>query len=261
MIKKDKFFRADKQDKDDRLILARAEDNLFSARKNFCVKTLGFLNPHQRAYLLNNLEIGTDTEVIYDGGYDDAERVLIVAVPEISFYDRDEFISVVKITGRDMETLNHRDYLGSLMGLGITRENIGDIITSDDGASVFVKPEIASYIDSNLEKIGRHGVKTVICPCSEADIAPPAFKDINGTVSSLRLDAVLSFALGISRKSASDLINSELVMVNFRQASSQTLNLEENDLISARGYGRFRVKSIGTLTRKGRISITVSKFL
>ena len=169
-------------------------------------------------------------------------------------------LSVIHISGRNLEKLTHRDYLGSLMGLGITRENIGDILVEPSGAFIFVKREIADYIINNLEKIGRCGVKTIVCGCDEADIPKPKLREVNSTVSSLRIDAVLSAAAGISRGRAAEMIVQVLVSLNWEEINSTSKQVDEGDLISVRGIGRMRLERVGSLTRKGRIGITIVRF-
>lgn len=247
-------------DKEDKLILSRAEDALRIAERSYSVRCVGFLNPHQRSLILKNILPGVDIRASFEGGYEDAERTVYVCRPEYIEADLSEIIKVIKISGRDVGALNHRDYLGSLMGLGITRENIGDILVSESGAFVFVRNDIADYIINNLDKIGRHGVKTELCECTEADIPEPKTKEIKGTVSSLRLDAVLSLAAGISRARAAEMISQELVSLNWETANSASQKVSEGDLISARGFGRVRLAEVGGITRKGRTGITVLKY-
>lgn len=251
---------AGKTDKEDKLILSRAEDAIGQAERNYIIKSMGFLNPHERSLISKNILPPPDITISFEGGYNDAERAMLVCYPEFLVPDKDEILSVIKITGRDLGTLTHRDYLGSIMGLGITRENIGDILVSQDGAFVFVRCEIADYIMNNLEKIGRRGIKTELCRCSDADIPEPKFKEINGTVSSLRLDAVVALAAGISRSKAAELIGQELISVNFETVTSVSAQVSEGDLISARGFGRTRLNRIGNITRKGRISVTLLRY-
>lgn len=247
-------------EKEDRLILSRAEDAVSLADRNYSVKTVGFLNPAQRSLIIKNVYPMPDMTVEFDGGYPDAERTFFVCRPIYAEYSPDDIMAVVRITGRDLEKLTHRDYLGSLMGLGITRENIGDILVDSDGAYVFVKREISDYILNNLEKIGRRGVKVSVCACSEAVLPEPKFKEIKCTVASLRADAVLSAVASISRGRAAELIEQGMVSVNWKELESVSKTLAEGDLISVRGIGRMRLETIGSLTRKGRIGITALRY-
>ncbi len=247
-------------EKEEKLIISRADDAVYAADKNYQVKHIGFLTPYERGLIMKNVYPSMDISVSFDGGCPDAERTMFICCPEYMEYDIDEIISVICIRGRDLSALTHRDYLGSLMGLGITRENIGDIIVDDEGAFLFVKKDIADYIMQNLDKIGRNGIKKEIVKCSDAVIPPPKLKELSGTVASERIDAFVAFCINSSRNKVCELIESGLVSLNFLPVTSVSNKVTENDLISIRGYGRFRVKEIGGLTRKGRISVKADKF-
>lgn len=247
-------------EKEEKLIISRAEDAAELAGRKYMVKAVGFLNPRQRSLIMKSLKPSADITISFEGGYADAERTMLICAPEFTEPVFDDIISVIRIHGRDVAGLTHRDYLGSIMGLGIKRENIGDILVVNDGAFVFVRCEIADYIMQNLDKIGRHGIKTEKCRCAEADIPKPKLREISGTVSSLRLDAVLAFAAGVARTRAVELIKQGLVSLNFEVVPDVAHPVEERDLISARGFGRMRIEKAGGLTRKGRTGIVVSRF-
>lgn len=247
-------------DKENKLILSRAEDALSLAEKKYAAKAVGFLNPAERSLILENIYPPADMECEFIGGYSDAERTMFVCKPEYAEFNQNDFLAVIRVTGRGLEKLSHRDYLGSLMGLGITRENIGDILVADGGAFIFVRREIASYIKNNLEKIGRLGVKTEICDCEDAELPKPKLKEINCTVSSLRADAVLSAAAGISRGRAAEMIEQGLMSINWKEVSSVSKQISEGDLLSVKGIGRMRLEKVGGITRKGRTGITVMRF-
>ena len=126
---------------------------------------------------------------------------------------------------------------------------------------IFTKSDISGYIIDNLLKIGRHGVK--ICKRSLSEITVPEKKteQVRTTVSSLRLDCILSGALNMSRGRAAELIRAEKVQVNFETADSISKILSPDDLVSVRNFGRFKVAEIGGLTRKGRYGIIIEKFI
>ncbi|MBE5040972.1 YlmH family RNA-binding protein [Ructibacterium gallinarum] len=246
---------------EDKLWISRAEDALQLSRKRYDIKTLGFLNPYQRVLIEKSVFPDSDMQMFFDGGYESAERTLMVCCPEYYLAAPEDYIAALQITGRELADLSHRDYLGSLMGLGIARENIGDILVSESGASVFMKPEIAVYVLQNLSKIGRRGVTVCQCALTEIEIPERPVKNIVGTVASLRLDSVLSTALGISRSKASELIRGGMVTVNFEPTEETSNMLEEGAVLSVRGFGRMRLSEIGGMTRKGRYSITISRYV
>ncbi len=248
-------------DIDEKLLIARAEDALRLAEKRFCVKTLGFLNPHQRVLVQKQITPIPGVELMFDGGFPEAERTLLVCYPEYVVPEQEEYLSLIECTGRELGGLSHRDYLGSLMGLGIVRENIGDILVDETKTLLFLKPEIVDYVLQNLTKIGRCGIHLNQVPVSVAEIPKRPVKEINGTVATLRLDAVLAVGTGMARGKAAELIQSGQVAVNWETTDSVSVSVKEGDVISARGFGRMKLEQIGGTTRKGRIGITMVRYV
>ncbi len=150
--------------------------------------------------------------------------------------------------------------MGSILGLGIKREVIGDILVDDNVANIVVLKEISKYIIQNFDKVGRD--KIVVKKIEKEDIlkVQPKTKELNVTVASLRLDALISASFGISRELSSELIQAEKVNVNYTSIKNTSKQVKEGDLISARGYGRFEIKEILGETRKGRIRVSIIKY-
>lgn len=246
---------------DEKILIARAKDTLRLAEKHFSVKSLGFLNPHQRALLQRNVIPPIDMTVVFEGGFSEAERTLMVCYPDYLQPEPEEYLSLLECTGRDIAGLNHRDYLGSLMGLGIVRENIGDILVGDTKTFIFIKPDIVNYVLENLTKIGRCGIHLCEVPVSSAQLPDRPVKRVNGTVAALRLDAVVSVGTGLSRGKSAELIESGQVAVNWETVQTVSAIIKEEDVISVRGFGRMKLEEIGGTTRKGRIGITIVRYL
>ena len=189
------------------------------------------------------------------GGFDGAERQMVAFIPE---YEEPEFpISALKLTSPMLGSLTHRDYLGSVLGLGIKREKCGDIIIGEKEAFVILSEDIASYVLNSLEKVGRVGVKCAIVPLSEIKVPEKSFKPITGTVSSLRLDAIISLFSGKGRSKASEIISGGLVFINGIQVMKNDFHLKDGDIISLRGKGKATL-SVGGTSKKDRIFITLN---
>ena len=246
---------------DDKLIISKAEDTLRIAEKRCGIKTFGFLNPHQRLVLKKHIFPNMDMRVLFDGGYEEAERTLLVCFPDFLQPAREDYLDLLECTGRDTERLSHRDYLGSLMGLGIVRENIGDILVSGERTLFFVKPESTEYILQNLTKIGSCGVHIRKCEITDTEIPERRTKDFEGTVAALRLDCVIALAAGISRAKSAELIRSGMTTVNWEPEEDVSAVLKEGDIFSVRGFGRMKLSGVGAKTRKGRLSITISRYV
>ena len=142
-------------------------------------------------------------------------------------------VKVQPVNKKFADELNHRDYLGSLMNLGIERDQIGDILTGDDVAYVFATFEIAQMICKELIRIRHTSVKCEIVNSSECDIRPK-FEEISGSVASERIDAILAFVYHLSRSEAQKLIESESVFIDearFDKTSTKEFILSFNSLI------------------------------
>ena len=193
------------------------------------------------------------------GGYENAKRRLIAFYPE--YFDektQESPIRPITFTYRNVDKLSHRDILGSLMSLNIKRECIGDILVGEGKSCVLLYETVFS--DAMLiSKIGRVGVKASE-GFDESIQLQEGFKLINATVSSLRIDGVVSAAAGISREKASAIIRSSLVSLNYKEVSSASQKIEIGGVFSVRGHGKFQLESCHE-TKKGRINIVVKKYL
>ncbi len=244
---------------EDKLLIARAEDAVTLCERQNCIKHTGFLTPAEAEFIRRNLK-KTAVETVFSGGYPDAERTLFVALPDyLSTDDSLQLLSVIEITGRDIGELKHPDFLGSLLGLGIKREKIGDILIFDDRCLVFVVEGIADYIVKNLDKVGRKGVKVRSIQMDETEIPPPRLEEISATVSALRLDAVVAAAIRTSRAGAAEALKNGRVFVNWIQEDSPSFKIKLGDIFSVRGSGRFKLGEDVRETKKGRLGIYIYK--
>ena len=193
-------------------------------------------------------------EVAFEGGYEGAERRMAGfyagGAEALSFPIRRLRVDWNARYG----SIGHRDILGALMGLGIERETLGDIAMLKEGALLFVHEDMADYVAANLESCGR--VKVRVSPCGE-EVAPPEPEGtlLYRTVPSQRLDAVLAAAYDLSRQKAQEMIRAELVKVDHAVETRADARLEAGSLVSARGLGRFCVREVTGLTRKGRVGL------
>jgi len=197
------------------------------------------------------------------GGYDSSERQMVAFLPDALYYDYTYPLAVIEIIPLNIkfsEELSHRDYLGSLMNLGIERSKMGDIILQENRALLFVREEISSYIAENLTKIRHTMVKASVSDKTNITFEP-RFQKINGNVASVRLDSVLTTAFPMSRSKMSLYIEAGKVFVNGKLITSNGYQLKENDIISVRGLGRIKFVQVLGETRKGRYMIHVNKYI
>lgn len=196
------------------------------------------------------------------GGYDFAERQMVAFLPDALYYDYRYPMQVIEISPlnhRFAEELSHRDYLGSLMNLGIERCKLGDIIVDGGKASLFVRDEIAGYISEHLTRIRHTTIQTTVKDAAEI-VYEPKYEEMKGTVPSVRLDTVLSVAYPLSRSRLTAYIEAGKVFVNGKMITSNGYHLKEEDIISVRGMGRIRYCGIVSETKKGRYYISVRKY-
>lgn len=197
------------------------------------------------------------------GGYDSSERQMVSFLPDALYYEYTypmEALEISPLNAKFAEDLTHRDFLGSLMNLGIERSKMGDILLQDNKAILFVREEISSYISENLTRIRHTMVQTKILDTAEINYEP-RFQEIKGNVASVRLDSVLSTAFPMSRSKMTAYIEAGRVFVNGKLVTSNGYHLKENDIISVRGLGRIRFNYVISETRKGRQMISVNKYI
>ena len=157
------------------------------------------------------------------------------------YYEEKPPISVIKIASKNSrysDILTHRDYLGAILNLGITRAKLGDIFIIDNTAYVYCMTEIATFICENITKIKHTFITAEIVENPDFEIKPN-FKNITGIISNVRLDSVISTAFNTSRNSIIPLIENGKVFVNGKMTTSNGYSVCENDIISVRGMGRF----------------------
>lgn len=250
---------------EDKLFISKVLDKALKAEKIKTVTHTEFMDPHQQNIVEKAFSGYDDLEFNFNGGYEDAERAAAFFYP--SFIDSEDEsyfdfpFKLLNITYSSRENLNHRDFLGSLMGLGIKREKIGDILVNDNNCNIIVMEDIAEYIKFNLKKVGNSKVNIEQSDIDELEVPEPKTKTINTTVASLRLDSVSSAGFGISRSKMAGFIKSDIVSLNWDVTSNLAKLVQQGDTISVKGKGRVVVESIGNTTKKGRIGVNLKKLI
>lgn len=172
-----------------------------------------------------------------------------------------DFIHPLLLEGSGFRTLSHRDWLGSLMSLGIKREILGDIAVWDDAhAVVFCQTKSAPYLISELKKAGRDAVRATPCRLPEGFVPRQQYAPVNGTVASPRADGVVRTLCNISREDAAAMIQRGLVEINYNPIEKTDAAVEAGDILSVRGYGKFKIDEIGRPTQRGRIHLAARKY-
>lgn len=224
-----------------------------------------FADPRQQDIARDLLHHFTGVKCSFFGGYPEAERVRIFINPSSSATDEEgEFISCLAIHGSFPERiLTHRDFLGALLGLGIRREMVGDIIyTGGEKAYVFLVKHLASYVCQNLTRAGRYEIQVeeIDLRLFPAEAEPRRTKEIKGTVASMRLDTVAGLGFGLSRSKISPLIKGERVKVNHQLVKQPSKAVKTGDIISLAGRGRIEITEEKGISRKGRIHLLLKRY-
>lgn len=253
------------------LLFERLDDLIRSARDNYTPGFTKFLDSSELVKAKEYVSgFKNDIICVCFGGFENAERCVVGLFPKsvYEFSDKSELYKIfglecLHICGSGYRELSHRDFLGSILSLGVKRETVGEILVSDDKFSayaVFLQP-VGSYVLSELESVANDKVKCITVSHSQLPEIRHDFVPISATVASLRLDCVLAEALKTSREKAKRLIDSKCVSVNHAETQKCDTALSCGDLLSVRGHGRFALSECGEVTKKGRIKIIIKKFV
>ena len=253
------------KDPEERMVLARALDQMNRAANRSIPCATQFLSPAQRAALEPVLAACGHPKHLFHGGFSGAERTICVFLPdwqEPEDWAADEELAAIEAAyppaGAD---LTHRDLLGGLMGIGLTREKVGDILVNDASSQIVCLKDAAPIILSQFDQAGRYRLKLKEISLTDLTPAPAEVKLIHDTVAALRLDAVLASGFSLARGKAADAVTGGRVSVNHRECLKPDKPVEEGDVLTCRGLGKCVVKTVGGQSRKGRIIIEIERYL
>ena len=248
---------------EDRVLLAKLWDKISAGiRKNIPANTC-FLSP--RELEMARYLFGDEPGLMTFGGYEEAERKMLVYLPEYleesSLYEDDSPMVCLRATFFEEDPLSHRDFLGALMGAGIARETVGDICVGKGSCDFFVTAEIAPYILQNFLSAGRTKVHMEQIPLLSAQIPEPEVKEIRDTVASLRLDSIVSSGFRIGRSLATQYIHAGKAAIDGLPCEKPDKAMTEGMKISIRGLGKIKLHAINGHTKKDRISVVIHRYV
>ncbi|WP_414051251.1 RNA-binding protein [Macrococcus animalis] len=215
-----------------------------------------FLDPRQQ-FILTTLVNRMDLCVAFNGGRGDRERMRALIYPTYHEVRQDDFeLSIIEIKyAEKFITLTHRNILGALMSIGFKRDLLGDIIVGEKVQFV-IAHHLQDFVFQNLTKLKGSNVSLKAIDITDMIEATETFKSYQSTVASLRLDNIVALMINKSRSIAQNHIAAEHVKVNHVVIDKTSFNVETNDLISIKGFGRGRIEAIGDRTKKDKIRIT-----
>lgn len=250
-------------DKDEQILRKRIIDLARTAEYKDISTYTDFLNLNEIS-IFHSLKLEL-TNINYDlfGGYDSAERKVVCFYGDESVKAFSSYITCIRIlplNKKFSDDLNHRDFLGAILNLGIDRCTIGDILVQEKEGYVFCETSISNFIIDNLSKVKHTSIR---CEKVDKDTPniQPRFEEIRGTVSSARLDSVIALAFHSSRNSILSLISSGKVFVDGRLIESNSYMLKEDETVSVRGYGKFIYKELQNQSKKGRFYVRLLKYI
>ncbi len=248
---------------EDRLLLAKLWDKITAGmRKNIPANTC-FLSPRElemARYLFG------DVPGLYAfGGYADAERKMLIYLPEYleenTLYDSDSPCVCLRAGFYQADSPSHRDFLGALMGAGIGRETVGDICVGKSQCDFFVTAEMAPHLLQSFTSAGRAKLHLSQIPLTQAQIPEPEVREIKDTLASLRLDSVISSGFRIGRSLASQYISAGKASIDGLPCEKPDKPVTQGSRVSVRGLGKIRLVQINGKTKKDRISVVIHRYV
>ncbi len=252
-----------KPDSDSFPLFSRAVEQAFLCAKRRETFFTDFFDPVSLSSLVGVLssEKSLHIKIGFFGGYEGAERCIVCftgSSEEIEHGDYPIIPLEIKYNRKFSRELSHRDFLGSILGLGIVRGKVGDIVIEEDKATAFIHSDIASFVEVNLEKVGKTAVS--VKRTEFEGVALQEKEESRITVSSLRLDNVISAAFKLSRSSALELIEGEKVFLNFSVSSKASKLVCQGDMVTLRGKGRIKISEILGTSKKGKQILSILKY-
>ena len=245
------------------MLLAKLWDKINAGiRKNIPANTC-FLSP--RELEMARFLFGEPEGLHAFGGYSDAERKMLIYLPEYlegsALYGEDSPCVCLRAEFYPGDTLSHRDFLGALIGAGIGRETLGDICVGKEYCDFFVTREIAPYILQNFLSAGRAKLHLKQIPLCDADIPQPEVKEIKDTMASLRLDSVISSGFRIGRSLAAQYVTTGKAAIDGLPCEKPDRQIAEGMKISVRGLGKIKLQAVNGRTKKDRISVVIHRYV
>lgn len=251
------------QNSEDKMLLAKVWDKINAGMQRTIPANTSFLSPREQE--MARYLFGAQEGLAFFGGYDDAERKMLTYLPEYLDEDylsgEDSPVVCLRATFYEGDTPTHRDFLGALMGSGISRESVGDICVGSGCCDFFVTAELAPYLLHNFTSAGRTKLRLTAIPISEASIPEPEVKEIRDTLASLRLDSVISSGFRIGRSLAAQHISAGKAAIDGLPCEKPDKAVAEGMKISVRGLGKIRLTAVNGQTKKGRISVVIHRYV
>lgn len=259
----------DYRKQDDKLCLSHIIDKIEMTKTNGKINTTDFLDMYQISLVETFLKRNKIENYMLYGGYEDSERKIFISYPEdytteMLEKNYSKFLKIVRIQlpEESRGKLVHRNYLGGIVKLGLSREKVGDILVSDDGADIVVVSNFAEILKKELPSLTRFNNSIItIEEISNLRKKEIKIENIEIIVPSLRMDNIVSDLARTSRNKALQIISQERVFINGKNEIKPSKQVKLGDVITIRGKGRFIIKEFKGTTRSGRTIIQIEKYV
>ncbi len=245
------------------MLLAKVWDKINAGVQRNIPANTAFLSPREQEmtrYLFGDLEGLTAF-----GGWADAERRMLCYLPDYldgsAVYGEASPLVCLRAAFYKGDIPSHRDFLGALMGLGVSRETVGDICVGKESCDFFVTAEIAPFLLQNFTDAGRVKLHLSQIPLYEVTAPEPEVKEIKDTLASLRLDGVISAGFRIGRSAAAQYVTAGKAAIDGLPCEKPDKQVSEGAKISVRGLGKIKLQSVNGQTKKGRISVVIHRYV
>lgn len=260
--------------KEDQILLHFLNDKVNQRERSFMTTFTGFLDLRQQS-LMRQWCISNHVQrwALY-GGYEEAERKIGVFAPDYIPWEgenpweewlkqcpQDQPLAALRVAHSARKELSHRDYLGSLLHLGIRRDPIGDILVRDGGCDVIIDSSMGEFFIQNYLKVGNTPIKRKLISVNHLDTGQLRYEEGSDTVASLRLDSLVAAGFRTSRVKAAQAVFSGLVFVNGLAVEMPDAFISEGCKLVWRGRGKVLLQEVGNVTRKGRIFVRFRRYL
>ncbi|KMJ58559.1 RNA-binding protein S4 [Bacillus sp. LL01] len=227
----------------------------------YVAKLTDFLDPREQDIVRSVIGNNDDVMLALHGGAEGAERKRALLYPPYLTPTADDFLlKAYDLSYPDkFVQIEHRQILGSLMGIGLKRSKFGDIYFHEKNVQLVLSSEVSTFVELQFQEVGRVKISLTTLPLSGLNATESSWEEKSTTAASLRLDVMIASIYNLSRQKAQLLIDGKKVKINWKLVEQTAFECQEGDILSVRGYGRSKLVTIDGKTKKDKWRIIVGK--